>query len=275
MKKVLIIIISLAGLILWYQGTDKPQQMNDEIVHEEHDTPKDGRTGKSAPHDLSSAKKVLGKKQVSTKRKKLAAKAAGALQQQSGSKTHQHEDGDWEPIQMSDKEFVPKNEAEKSLSVVAGLFSKNYSKPNAHKNLLNFLNQQDLAPRVATDSNPDTGTMVMIRSDRALTGTRYYHGQYFSNESNEMIMQHWSTEFKKGPDTFKRTNEFIVSNYDIKGKKTNLGGEHITYKLDNNYILWVKVMNKEDLKDDLYNAYEDSDIGTVKFTIEKDIHGTD
>jgi len=274
MKKALILIISLAGLILWYQGTDKPQQMNDEIVHEEHDTPKDGRTGKSAPHDHSSAKKLLGKKKVLPKRKKLAAKAAGALQQQSGV-SHQHEDGDWEPVEKSKTEFIPKSEAEKSLSVVAGLFSNNFSKPNAHKELLNFLNDQGLEPRVATDSNPDTGKMVMIRSERALTGTRYYHGQYFSNENDEMIMQHWSTEFKAGPETFKRTNDFILSNYNVTGKKTNLGGEHITYKLDNNYILWVKKMTLEDLKDDLYNAYEKADVGTVKFTIEKDIHGTD
>ncbi|MCR9205610.1 MAG: hypothetical protein NXH75_13585, partial [Halobacteriovoraceae bacterium] len=86
------------------------------------------------------------------------------------------------------------------------------------------------------------------------------------------FLQHYSIDYRPGPDAFDRTKEMVQSLYNVKDGKPSKDGTFISYKLSDGYILWVKKMGKEDLKDDPFNAYEEGDVGTIRMAIEMEIH---
>jgi hypothetical protein len=168
--------------------------------------------------------------------------------------------------------FKPRDEQEASLLEIARTMASTFLVPNSHEKLLAIYEDKGLTPDYSQNSNPHTGKMITIRTQNSLPGVRYPHTQYFSNEQNEMFMQHTSVEYRPGPQAFERVNEMVKELYQVKEGKVSKNGRFINYKLGHGQILWVQKMTAADLKSSPLNAYEESDVGTIRMAIEQEIH---
>ncbi len=169
-------------------------------------------------------------------------------------------------------DFTPKNEQEAALLEMNRYMAASFLVPDSHKNLLNYYKEKGLRPDLSQDSNPYTGKMMTIRTENSLPGTRYAHSQFFANKNEALTMQHTSIEFRPGPQAFERVNEMVQKLYQVKDGTLSKNGRFMNYKLGNGQILWVHQLGAEDLKDNPINAYEESDIGTIRMAIEEEIH---
>jgi hypothetical protein len=114
--------------------------------------------------------------------------------------------------------------------------------------------------------------MITVRTEKSLPGTRYPHTQYFTNENDVAFQQHFSIEYRPGPKAFGRTKEMAEELYGVADGKLSPDGKVITYKLGNGQILWIQEMQAKDLKGNPFNAYEQTDVGTIRMAIEEEIH---
>lgn len=139
--------------------------------------------------------------------------------------------------------------------------------------LVQYLESSQQEPQVARNSNPDTGEMVIVRTRNPLPGTRYFHAQYFSDENQQSFVQHMSFEFKPSPTALNEAVETLQKNFpDLPAPKTR-NADFVQWSVPGGYVLWVKKMTAEELKDDPFNAYTSDDVGTVRVAVEREIHG--
>lgn len=171
--------------------------------------------------------------------------------------------------------FKPLNENEKSLSKLAVTYAEVFKEKNSSKGFREKLKGLGLNPTTSINSNPYTGSMAIVRTKNNLPGTRYVHAQYVTDSNGNEAVQHSSFEFRKGPNALQRVDTAIRGIFQIESDPTISNGEFISYKLDENYIIWIKRMSEEDLVDDPFNAYTKNDVGTIRVAIELEIHGDD
>ncbi len=169
------------------------------------------------------------------------------------------------PLSKSERASVQK------IIDLAFKYAKPTEKPSA---LLRELEALKLAPVAAQDFNDDTGKMVIIRTDQALDGTRYFHAQFFEDENKKTYLQHLSFEIRPSPDSMDLAVKMIEAKLGVKIDVLQAPTSHYAlYKAPNDYIVWVKRLERDDLKDDPFNARDPkADIGTLRVAIEKDIH---
>lgn len=145
-----------------------------------------------------------------------------------------------------------------------------FAKPRADlRDLLDTI--QDQQPVITHDSNSVTGEMAIVRTKKPLPGTRYFHAQFFNNEDGQPFVQHMSFEFKPGPTAMADAVQAVHSAFGVQSPETQREG-YAKWDLPDGHILWVKKMDRDDLKDDPFNAYSDSDVGTVRVVLEAEIH---
>ncbi len=149
-----------------------------------------------------------------------------------------------------------------------------FSKPESHvKDLVQMLQFQDQAPVVTRNQNPDTGEMLIVRTQNPVEGTRYFHAQYFSDESGKGFVQHMSFEFQPGSEAMKLATEAVEKSFPQLGSPQIRREDFISWVLDENHILWIKQLSAKDLEEDPFNAYSPADVGTVRVAVEMEIHG--
>lgn len=168
--------------------------------------------------------------------------------------------------------FQPRDEQEEALLEMNRYMAAAFMVPDSHEKLLEMYREKGLSPDLSQSSNPHTGKMITIRTQNSLPGVRYPHSQLFSNDRNEMEMQHTSVEYRPGPQAFERVNEMVKELYQVKDGVSSQDGRFIKYKLGKDQILWVQKMAPKDLKDSPFNAYEETDVGTIRMAIEQEIH---
>jgi hypothetical protein len=127
-------------------------------------------------------------------------------------------------------------------------------------------------PVVTQNFNPDTGKMLIVRTGEALPGTRYFHAQFFEDENKQPYLQHMSFEFRPGPDAMDKAVKAVESQFPGLGKPSIKNADYIQWQTKNDYIVWVKRMSAEDLKDDPFNAHTKADAGTIKAAVEQEVH---
>jgi hypothetical protein len=168
------------------------------------------------------------------------------------------------------KKSKPLNEKE-SLTAYSNIMFQ-FSNPKRNKEeLITILNEWNLKPLLKEDSNEDTGSMTIVRTEKTLPGTRYFHAQYFS-DSNGQTLQHLSFEFKPGPLAMKQAISVIQQEFKIQSKPTMKKDGFISWNKDDRYTVWIKKLTAEDLKDDPFNAYSPLDVGTIRVAMELEIH---
>ena len=173
----------------------------------------------------------------------------------------------------SSKEKTPTQSSLKEMTDVLYLFSK---PEQSLENLVNALAKRGLQPKVFPDSNPYTGNMYVIRTDQALKGTRYFHAQYFSGESEKPFVQHMSFQFRPGKKAMKEAVDMLHKSFPGLGKPSSQEDNFLTWDWKDGYVVWVRRLDKNDIKDGHeFNAYSEDDIGTIQVALEMEVDGHD
>lgn len=158
-----------------------------------------------------------------------------------------------------------------SMKKMLGVLRSAYTSSEHFEDVLTGL--ADQAPKIYRDSNPDTGEMLTIRTEKPLLGTRYVHMQYVGDVGAKThLLQHAGFEFKPGADSFSQVSEAIKQTFPELGPPTSVKSGYVRWATKNNYVLWAKTLTREDIQDDPVNAYSESDIGTIRVVVEKAVH---
>ena len=166
---------------------------------------------------------------------------------------------------------TPSTEAQ-SLEVMGRTLGQVTQSSFTLKRLLEDLQKSGQQPLVARDANPDTGEMLIVRTKSPLPGTRYFHAQYFTGNDGERFVQHMSFEYKPGPDAMAEAVAAVKSHFPNLSAPMVETAEYVKWTLDRDYIVWVKKMTMDDLKNDPFNSYSHSDDGTIRIAVELEVH---
>ncbi len=149
-----------------------------------------------------------------------------------------------------------------------------FSRPEVGlSDLTAFLSSTTQKPLVAKQSNPDTGEMSIVRTDNPLLGTRYFHAQYFKDESDQTFLQHMSFEFKPGESAMAEAVAAVRKAFpSLTNPPLVNSPSFVKWALDEKYIVWIKKLEAADLRDNPFNAYTSNDVGTVRVAVEAEIH---
>lgn len=152
------------------------------------------------------------------------------------------------------------------------LFDESRHSTTKPAEFVNKLVRLGYQPMVARDSNEATGTMVVVRTKNALPGTRYLHAQFFSDEHGQFFPQHISFEFRPS-QSMGDVVASLEQRFGKLGRPTTNDGVWMTWKLPNDYSLWIKRLEPADLDGNPYNAYSPADVNTLRVALEKDVPG--
>lgn len=161
----------------------------------------------------------------------------------------------------------------RSLDTLATILFEQASGTTRPAQLIDELARLGYQPVVARDVNEVTGAMVIVRTKNALPGTRYFHAQFFTDENGKYYPQHVSFEFRpsQSMDDVVRSLE---SRFGRLGRPTTNDGIWMTWKLPNDYSLWIKRIERSDIEDgSRFNAYAAEDLNTLRVALEKDVPG--
>ena len=162
----------------------------------------------------------------------------------------------------------------KSVKKLFETFFRNSRGKNSLNKLIRELRMSGLDPVMARDFNPYTGKMLTIRTNEALEGTRYFHAQFFADDSEnkEPFRQHLSFEIRPSPDAMRVAQKIVEEKLGkalgtpIRVRKDE-GHEWVEWKKDGESI-WIQRLGAEDLNHDPLNARTIEDIGTVRAAVE-------
>lgn len=164
------------------------------------------------------------------------------------------------------------HEERASLRTLTSLLNDVTRHPSKPSDLIDQLIRSGYEPVISKDTNDYTGTMVIVRTKNTLPGTRYFHAQYFTDESGKYFPQHLSFEFRPGNSMADIVGQ-VEATFGLLGKPAFANAEWMEWKLPNEYTLWIKKLGSEDLEGDPFNAYSAADVNTIVVGVEKDIAG--
>lgn len=168
---------------------------------------------------------------------------------------------------------IPENERE-SLLFFADTLSEFTAEEAKMEQLLDKLKSKNIEPFVMKDENAYTGSMEVVRTQKVIPGTRYFHAQYFSDgssENREKTLQHMSFEFRPGENSFNGVKAAFMKTFGLTGKPVLEKDGFVSWK-KGPYTLWINTQSKEDMANDPFNAYDDKDVGTIRAAVELEIH---
>jgi len=161
----------------------------------------------------------------------------------------------------------------KSLVTLTSLIDEALTNPSSLNLMVQKLDELHLKPLVMKESNPQTGSLDIVRTNEALPGTRYLHAQYFSSEDGSNFLQHVSFEFKGNKESFDMLKKVVQKQFKITEPPTTENKKFIAWNVDGRSV-WIKKLDIEDLtKKSPFNAYDaKNDVGTIRFGSEAEIH---
>jgi hypothetical protein len=137
---------------------------------------------------------------------------------------------------------------------------------------LKHLHKLSMQPNLYQDSNPETGTLSVVRTERPLPGTRYFHAQYFSGEKQKPFLQHMSFEIPPNKESMRVAAQAIKDTFGPLPPPHTQTANLIAWTWKGKYTVWALKLDKDSLVSDSFNAYTPQDEGTVRIAIELDIH---
>ena len=134
------------------------------------------------------------------------------------------------------------------------------------------LKKMGLQPALAKASDPDTGTLITIRTESSLPGMRYIHLQYVLDEKGSPHLQSMTAEVRPGNDSMEVAKNAIHTQFGFRGAASSERADFAEWHRDP-YTAWIKQLNTEDeLVGDHYNARTREDAGTVSIGYEINPH---
>lgn len=168
---------------------------------------------------------------------------------------------------------IPTDSHGQSLVDYAGLVSEFGTKNVVVKDIVDRLEGLGLTPVVAKNSNESTGSMYTVRTKNSLPGARYFHAQLFTDENGKQFVQHMSFEYRPGENAFAEGVATAIREFGLSESPAIKKDGFYSWNTNDGYVIWVKKMSEEDIKDDPFNAYSKKDIGTIRIAKEIEIHG--
>lgn len=164
------------------------------------------------------------------------------------------------------------SEEKKSLAAMVGTLAAFGSSARSIDELIDYLKSAKQDPVIIEDKNEYTGSMFVVRTNSPFPGTRYFHAQYFLDESGKKFVQHMSFEFKPGPRAMQDALDTIQQSFKNLGKPAEQKADFALWNLGDGYVIWVKKQSAEDLENNTMNPSTDADIGTIRIAIEQNPH---
>ncbi len=147
------------------------------------------------------------------------------------------------------------------------------AKQSSLSQLVDWLKSSGQQPQVTFDENPHTGKMTLVRSQVATQSVRYVHAQYLSDATHSKeYLQHISFDIKSEEKVMSALRDNIHKLIGPLGVQKRDGDDYLLWELPNGYILWAKPLTWDELQDDPFNAYTHKDVGTIRVTLEQEIH---
>jgi hypothetical protein len=160
-----------------------------------------------------------------------------------------------------------------SLDQMSMILKQALTRGTKYEDVISLLQRSGQDPVVTRSSNSSTGELLIVRTKNPMPGTRYFHGQYFTDEQGERFVQHMSFEFRPGPNSMKEAVQAATQTFGLSAPKEQKG-DFVQWDLNDDYVLWIKQKGARDLQDNPFNAYDTkTDVGTVQMTVEMKIHG--
>ncbi len=173
--------------------------------------------------------------------------------------------------ELKNPKFEARSPSEESAEALSILFKKFVASESDSESLMSDLKGLDLeAKRTIQDLGEGRGFSV-VRTMNSLKGTRYFHAQFFSDENGKEHLQHMSFEMS-AKEPFERVRELAKAYLSSEIESETKRSDYHLWKMKNGYNVWVKVMTKEELLDDPFNAYTENDAGVRRLVIEQEIH---
>ena len=141
-----------------------------------------------------------------------------------------------------------------------------------YKVMMKDLMDKGLVPELSEEESQYIETIMTIRTENTFPGTRYFHAEYEQTEGEEYELQRVSFEFRPKEKALSRAILALRSAFKLTTDPKNIGGFY-QWTLTDGRILWAKKMSYDELKNSPLNASTPSDEGTIRITIEKEIHG--
>lgn len=136
------------------------------------------------------------------------------------------------------------------------------------EDLVNELKSTDQEPFLVRDKNDETGEMIILRTKSPLPGTRYFHAQYFTDETGQTFPQHMSFEFRASPEALNQAIQAVRAAFPNLDKPTDESRDFIQWDLDEAYVIWIKRLGAEDIEENPFNSYSQDDIGSLRIAVE-------
>jgi hypothetical protein len=137
---------------------------------------------------------------------------------------------------------------------------------------LDQLQKLRLEPNLYQDSNAETGTLSVVRTEKPFPGTRYFHAQYFSGVKQKPFLQHMSFEIPPNKDSLRIAAQALKDTFGPLPQASTHNTNMIAWTWQGKYTVWALKLEKDSLVSDAFNAYTENDEGTVRIAIELDIH---
>lgn len=152
-------------------------------------------------------------------------------------------------------------EEKRSLAKLASLLARR--EKMAPKDLYLALNGAGLHPVVTKDSNPETGTLLTVRTGNALPGTRYFHGQMFEDADGSSHLQHASFEIRPGSDSMTTARQLLDGAFGGLGKPLIERADYVLWRAGPGRVVSVKRLGADELQENIFNAHAPEDVGTL------------
>lgn len=123
------------------------------------------------------------------------------------------------------------------------------------------LKKLDLSPLSSKDSNPYTGSIIKIRTQKTMPGVRYFSAQYMGDD-NEFFLSSVSFEVRSSHSEFEAFSSNLAKTYGL-GKLLESKKGFKLWKFGDDHVISAKVLEAEDIENHPENVYNASDIGNT------------
>ncbi|MGZ3805621.1 MAG: hypothetical protein ACXVB4_15495 [Pseudobdellovibrionaceae bacterium] len=155
-----------------------------------------------------------------------------------------------------------------SLKKMAGILFQATVAGEKMESLLRTLKNSQQEPFLVHDKNEDTGEMILVRTKSPLPGTRYFHAQYFTDESQQTFAQHISFELRASPQAMAQAIQTVQETFPNLNKPSYETSDFVQWDLEDGYVVWIKRLGPEDIQANPFNFYSQDDIGTIRVAVE-------
>jgi hypothetical protein len=169
-----------------------------------------------------------------------------------------------------DKEIASDSDL-RSLQVMTNVMAEAIDPLRSLDQTVATLKSLGLQPEVVVETSESSGDRVDIRTGNPFRGTRHFHSIYLGSAGIPAYLQHMRLEFRPGPNALQEAEKALLKSFKIKDKPVFESDEVVKYRVNDEYTVYAKKLNLEDIKEGSDNAWDESDVGTIIVNVQLDL----